>query len=70
MQKLAEPKESNETYTAETLLLSLCVPDACSPSDFFGPLGVDGICHTKNEGKDLKAADIAFLYEQKIYIYT
>lgn len=45
--------------TPDYLLLSACVPDACNPSDFFGPLGVDILCQTKDESKKLDATDIA-----------
>lgn len=44
-----------------TLLISVCVPDACLPSDFFGQNAKDSDCETKNESKALDAGDIAFL---------
>lgn len=44
------------------LSLSACIPDACKPSEVFGPFGMDLSCVTKDETKRLDNGDIAFLY--------
>lgn len=46
----------------DLLLISVCIPSVCSPSDLFDQLGVDLVCQTKNENKVLDAGDIACLY--------
>lgn len=46
----------------DVLLVSVCLPSACSPSDLFDQLGVDALCQTKNQNKILDAGDIACLY--------
>lgn len=52
----------NSASDAEALLLAVCVPDACFPSDFFGKLGDDTSCQIKGESKKLDASDIACMY--------
>lgn len=56
------PRSDISDILKHILLLSTCIPDACSPSDFYGALGNDDMCQTKNETRKLTNADIAFLY--------
>lgn len=66
MSRISEPNirdSYNSTTSISTLLLlATCLPDACYPSDFFGSLGANVACKTKNEGREMNAGDIAFLY--------
>lgn len=45
----------------EGLLISVCVPDKCMPSDIFEELGVDAMCETKGQTQELDGGDIACL---------
>lgn len=40
---------------------SVCIPDACRPSDIFGNLGFDGSCSTKYDLGKLSAGEIIFM---------
>lgn len=61
--KTSREEDTGEEKSEGTVfLLSACVPDACLPSDFFGDLGVDSICQTKNETTKLDAGDISFMF--------
>lgn len=42
-------------------LLSVCLPNACYPSDFFGNSGSDQLCQTRNQSRSLDPEDIVFL---------
>lgn len=43
-------------------LISVCLPNACYPSDFFGNNNSsDEYCQTKNESRILEAEDIALM---------
>lgn len=46
---------------SNVLLISTCVPDACYPSDFFGPFGHDEFCVTMKDATTLDAGDISCL---------
>lgn len=46
---------------SNVILISACVPDACYPSDFFGPFGHDQFCITRQEATTLNRGDIACL---------
>lgn len=50
-----------QVETTTTLLISICLPDGCLPSDFFGEYGKDDECQTKNQNKSLDGGDVAFL---------
>lgn len=41
-------------------LISVCIPDACLPTDLFGNFGVDTMC-TTDEQITFDAGDIAFM---------
>lgn len=43
------------------ILLAVCIPDSCLPSDFFGELGIDLFCQIKDENRSLDAGDITCL---------
>lgn len=44
-----------------SLFISTCLPNACSPSDFFGEYANDDDCHTKDENQMFDSGDVAFL---------
>lgn len=58
---LTDLLEIQDDEATTTLLISTCLPDACSPSDFFGEYAKDDDCQTKNQKQSLDAGDIAFL---------
>lgn len=41
------------------MLISVCIPNACLPTDIFGDLGVDTACTTDEKSYD--RGDIAFM---------
>lgn len=41
-------------------MLSVCLPNACYPTDFFGSSGSDDACLTKNQTKAFEAEDTVF----------
>lgn len=49
------------TADVSILLISVCVPEACRASDFFGALGLDMLCLTKEENDYFTSGDIGFL---------
>lgn len=44
------------------MLMAVCLPDSCFPSEIFGQLGNDGMCTTKGENSAWDAGDITFAY--------
>lgn len=50
-----------DSSSVDVLLISLCIPSACSPSDLFDALGFDDICQTKDQNKILDSGDITAL---------
>lgn len=59
MTKIIEPREES---TLDAILIAVCIPDACYPSDVFGQFGLDFACQTKNDRRSFNNGDIAFLY--------
>lgn len=53
--------DAQQLANTDALALSICIPNACAPSDLFDTLGVDGVCQTKNQNKFLDAGDIVCL---------
>lgn len=56
--KIIEPKEIS---IIDALTISICIPDACYPSDIFGRFGIDSMCQTRNDRRKFESGDIAFL---------
>lgn len=48
----------NATFPS-SVLISVCIPDACLPTDIFGDLGLDTMCSTDEKFYD--RGDIAFM---------
>lgn len=53
-------KEGDLVYPSG-VAISICVPDACSPTDIFGDLGYDESCSTIYGNRKLDGSDIAFM---------
>lgn len=57
-----ERKITRNEEEIDVLLISVCIPSVCTPSELFDRLGVDAICQTKDQNKFLDAGDVACLY--------
>lgn len=53
--------EIDDIFIEDPMLIALCLPNACTPSDLFDPLGFDDLCQTKDQNKVLDAGDIVCL---------
>lgn len=54
--------EEIDISSIDVMLIAVCIPNACSPSELFEPLGMDNLCHTKDQNKVLDAGDTVCLY--------
>lgn len=63
MERRVNTREINKDVASleNVMLLTVCIPAACLPSDLYDPLGVDMFCQTKNQNKVLDSGDIACL---------
>lgn len=57
----AQQRVANNPDEIDVLLIPVCIPSVCLPSELFDLMGVDNFCHTKNQNQVLDAGDITCL---------